>query len=295
MDYRDKVFLIVAENLSFSKAAAELFISQPAVTNHIKKLENKLESTLFERKGNKIYLTKAGTLTYNHLKSIRLLYRELEFNLTQLNDSLKGRLKIGASSTIAQYVIPKVIASFYKRYPKIEVYLINGNSSEIEKKLLENEIDIALVENESSQSNIKYINFLDDEIVAVTSKNSVYSKLKTLSISDFQELPIVLREKGSGTLQVIQQTLLKQNISVNDLNVVLHLGSTEAIKNFLSDFDGIALISDKSILKEYKQKEIVKIRIKNTTINRKFRIALHQGQPLSSSKIFIDFLLHYNY
>lgn len=295
MDYRDQVFLSVAEHLSFSKAANELFISQPAVTNHIKKLENKLNSTLFNRKGNKIYLTKAGALTYRHLKSIRLLYRELEFNLTQLNNSLKGSLRIGASSTIAQYVIPKVIASFYKRYPKIKVYLINGNSSEIEKKLLDNEIDIALVENKSSQSNIKYVNFLDDEIVAVTGKNSVYSKLKNLSIPDFQELPIVLREKGSGTLQVIQQTLLKQNISLNKLNVVLHLGSTEAIKNFLSDFDGIALVSDKSIVKEYKQKEIVKIRIKNTTINRKFRIALHQGHQLSSSKIFIDFLLHYNY
>ncbi|NCA86728.1 MAG: LysR family transcriptional regulator, partial [Clostridia bacterium] len=165
MDYRDNVFLTVAENLSFSKAAEELFISQPAVTNHIKELESKLNVALFERKGNKIYLTQAGTLTYDRLKQVRQLYSELEFDIERLNDTFKGSLRIGASSTISQYVVPKVIAAFYKRYPEIELHLLNGNSFEMEQKLLENELDMALVENEASQTNIRYIDFLDDEII----------------------------------------------------------------------------------------------------------------------------------
>jgi len=295
MDYRDNVFLAVAENLSFSKAAEELFISQPAVTNHIKELESKLNVTLFERKGNKIYLTDAGKLAYNHLKPIRQLYRELEFDLERLNDAFKGTLRIGASSTISQYFIPKVIAAFYKRYPKIELFLLNGNSLEMEQKLLENEIDLALVENEASQTNIKYIDFLNDEIVAVTGSNSVYSKRKLISIADFQQIPIVLREKGSGTLQVIQSALTKHNIFLDKLNILIHLGSTEAIKNFLLDFDGIALVSEKSIEKELQLKEIVKISIKNISLNRKFRIALRQGNQTSPAKLFIEFLLHYNF
>lgn len=295
MDYRDHVFLTVAENLSFSKAAEELFISQPAVTKHIKELESKLNITLFDRKGNKVYLTQAGRLSYNHLKAIRQSYRDLEFDIERLNDAYKGSLRIGASSTISQYLIPKVLAAFYKRYPKVELFLFNGNSFEVEQKLIENEIDMALVENESSQANIKYIDFLEDEIIVVAGSQSVFSKRKTISLSDLSEIPIVLREKGSGTLQVIQNVLAKHQVLLSQLQIVMHLGTTEAIKNFLSDFDGIAMVSEKSVEKELQLKELIKVKIKNVSLLREFRIALKQGQQSSSTKLFIDFLSHYNF
>ncbi|MGV8945041.1 MAG: LysR substrate-binding domain-containing protein [Lutibacter sp.] len=295
MDYRDKVFLAVAESLSFSKAANELFISQPAVTKHIKELESRLNSALFERKGNKVYLTKAGKMTYNYLKKIKQQYEELEFELGRMNDTFMGTLRIGASSTISQYIIPKVIALFHKRYPKIELFLFNGNSFEMEQKLLDNEIEIALVENDSSQLNIKYVNFIADEIVAVTGSQSVYAKLKSISLIDFQQIPIVLREKGSGTLEVIQKHLLKNNIKFENLNILIHLGSTEAIKNFLCNFDGIALVSEKAIEKELLLKQITKINIKGIQFNRTFRIAYRQGPEALSSKLFAEFLSKYNY
>ncbi|MDW7693891.1 LysR family transcriptional regulator [Flammeovirgaceae bacterium SG7u.111] len=294
MDYRDKVFLAVAENLSFSKAANELFISQPAVTKHIKELENKLSSTLFERKGNKIYLTKAGKVTYNYLKKIKQQYEELEFELGRVNDTFKGLLRIGASSTISQYLIPKVIAAFHKRYPSIEIFLFNGNSFEMERRLLENEIDMALVESETSQANIKYIDFLSDEIVAVTGSNSVYAKLNSITLADFQEIPIVLREKGSGTLEVIQKSLVKQQINLDKLNILIHLGSTESIKTFISECDGLALVSEKSIEKELMLKQLKKVSVKGLSFNRQFRIAIRQGQESKTSKLFIDFLTRYN-
>lgn len=294
MDYRDQVFLIVAENLSFSKAAEELFISQPAVSKHIKEIESKLNSALFERKGNKVYLTKAGKTTYGYLKKIMQQYEELDFELGRMNDTYKGTLRIGASSTISQYIIPKVIAAFHKRYPKIELFLLNGNSFEIEKKLLENKIEVALVENDSSQINIKYVDFLDDEIVAVTGTQSAYSKLKSISLTDFQQIPIVLREKGSGTLEVIQKQLAKNKVKFENLNILIHLGSTEAIKNFLCDFDGIALISEKAIEKELLLKQITKISIKGVHFHRKFRVAFRQGQESLSSRLFADFLSKHN-
>lgn len=291
MNFRDKVFISVAENLSFSKAAEELFISQPAVTKHIKEMESALNLALFERKGNRVYLTKAGKLAYDHLKNIRLLYRDMEFELERLNDSFKGTLRIGASSTISQYLIPKMLAAFYKRYPEIELFLFNGNSFEMEQKLLANEIDMALVENEASHSDIKYINFMDDEIIAVAGAQSVYAKKKSISASDLTEIPIVLREKGSGSLQVIQYALQKHNIDSEKLNITLHLGSTEAIKNFLLDFEGIALISEKAIEKELRLRELVKINIRNFSILRKFRFALKHGQAGASTQLLISFLL----
>lgn len=293
MDYRDEVFLAVAENLSFSKAAEALFISQPAVTKHIKELESKLNSTLFERKGNKVYLTKAGELAYIHLKQIKQQYHELEFELSRLNDTYKGALRIGASSTISQYLIPSVLASFHQRFPQIKLDLFNGNSFEMEQKLLNQKIDLALVENDSSQANIRYHNFLSDEIMIVCGANSVYGKRKNLTLADLQQIPMVLREWGSGTLEVIQHALQKQKIAFDKLNILIHLGSTEAIKNFLENFDGIAFVSEKAIEKELQLKRIVKLMVKELTISRNFRIAIRQGPENSTQQLFRNFLMQY--
>jgi DNA-binding transcriptional LysR family regulator len=295
MDYRDEVFLAVAENLSFSKAAEALFISQPAVTKHIKELESKLNSALFERKGNKVYLTKAGKLAYLHLKQIKQRYHELEFELSRLNDDYKGSLRIGASSTISQYLIPSVLAAFHQRFPQIKLDLFNGNSFSMEQKLLNQEIDLALVENDSSQSNIRYLDFLEDEIVVVSGINSVYGKRKNLSLADLQQIPIVLRERGSGTLEVIQHALKKHKIELDKLNILIHLGSTEAIKNFLVNFEGIAFVSEKAINKELQLKTIVRLNIKELTISRKLRIAIRQGPENSTQQLFRNFLMHYQF
>ena len=291
MDYRDKVFLAVADRLNISKAAEDLFISQPAVTKHIQELESKLKLALFERKGNRIHLTIAGKTTVDFLKNIERQYNELEFELGKLNNSFEGKIKIGASSTISQYYIPNIISLFHKRYPKIKIYLVNGNSVEIEKMLLNSEIDIALVENSSSHSNIKYTDFLDDEIVAITNTNSSYSKLNSISKTDLLQIPLVLREKGSGSLDVIKKAFKKNNIDYSQLNIFIHLGSTESIKNFLVDFDGISLVSEKSIEKELQLKIIKIIKLKNISINRKFRIAQRHSPEKSTDNLFINFLI----
>ncbi len=295
MDYRDTVFMAVAENLNFSKAAEELFISQPAVTKHIKELESKLNVRLFERKSNRIYLTKAGKLTYNYLKKIKQQYADLEFEIGMLNDTYNGILRIAASSTISQYLIPPALSAFYKKYPNIKLYLYNGNSFDMQQKLINNEADIVLVENISSHQDIKYGDFLDDEIVVITGANSVYAKKRFITIQDFLELPIVLREKGSGTLEVIKHSLSENNINIDKLNIFLHLGSTGAIKNFLIDFDGIALVSEKSIYNEIQLKTLKVIKVKNISINRKFRYGLRYGSELKLTKLFINFLSNYNF
>ncbi|MEL7587832.1 MAG: LysR family transcriptional regulator [Prolixibacteraceae bacterium] len=295
MDYRDEVFLAVAEGLSFSRAAEELYISQPAVTKHIKELERRLNIGLFERKGNKIYLTEAGKLTYDFLIRIRHHYGELEFQLGRLSDAFIGSIRIGCSSTISQYCIPKVLAAFYKRYPNIKLFVFNGNSFEMESKLLTNEIDLALVENESSRSEIHYRKFLEDEIVLVTAAQSEYAKRRTLSVDDLRQVPIVLREKGSGTLEVIQKSFARHSISVESLNIFIHLGSNESIKNFLCDFQGVALISERAIEKELLYKTLVRLNLLHLSFPREFRIALRHGHDTSGTTLFIDFLLNYNF
>lgn len=295
MDYRDTVFLSVAENLSFSKAAGDLNISQPAVTKHIKELEDRYKTNLFERKGNKIYLTKAGEKMYNALKQIALKYRELDFEIGQMHNSISGEFKIGASSTISQYVIPKAIASFHKRYPKIQIFLMNGNSFEMEKLLLDNQVDIALVENQSSQVGIRYKNFMDDELIVLTGANSVYAKRESISKEDLSQFPIVLREQGSGTLEVIRDAFIKQGIHFENINTLIHLGSTESIKNFLLDFDGLAIVSEKAVLTELYLKTHVKLKVTGFSIPRKFRIAYKLGHKSRQVELFENFLFGYNF
>ncbi len=295
MEFRDKLFISVAENLSFSKAAADMNISQPAVTRHIRELEERYNINLFERKGNKIYLTKPGEKVYNTFKEIARQYRELDFEIGQMHDSIEGEFKIGASSTISQYLIPKAIASFHKRYPRLQIFLMNGNSFEMEKALLNNQVDMALVENVSSQSGIRYRNFLDDELIVVTGAHSVYAKREEISKDDLFQIPIVLREQGSGTLEVIKDAFTKQNIDFEKLNTLIHLGSTESIKNFLADFDGLAIISEKAVTTEFYLKTLVKLKVSGFTIPRKLRLAYKLGHKSRQVELFENFLFSYNF
>jgi DNA-binding transcriptional LysR family regulator len=295
MDYRDTVFLLVAEQRSFSKAAESLHISQPAVSRHIKEMELRYDASLFERKGNRIYLTAAGEKVYHALREIAQHYRNLNFEMGEMHSVQSGEIIIGASSTIAQYVIPRVMASFHKRYSHIQLHLMNGNSSEMEQLLLDNRVDLALVENLSSQGGIRYRDFLHDELIVVTGKNSLYAERGTIEKEDLQQIPLVLREEGSGTLEVIRQLFARHQIPFRDLNTPIHLGSTESIKNFLLDFNGLAIISEKAIQNELYLKTLIKLQVTDIIFPRKFRIAQKIGHKSRLTDLFVQYLLNYRF
>lgn len=295
MDYRDRVFMSVAENLSFSKAARDLHISQPAVTRHIKELEERYHTTLFARKGNKVYLTPAGEEVYHAFRKIAQHYRTLAFELGQWQDQLEGEFIIGASSTISQYIIPRAIASFHKRYPNLQIHLINDNSFAMEKLLLEHRVDLALVENHSSQAGIRYQKFLTDELIVVAGANSVYARHETLQKEDLLRIPLVLREKGSGTLEVIQAALVQHGIAFDQLHHPIHLGSTESIKNFLLDFDGLAIVSDRAVQAERALGSLVQLRVAGLGMPRVLRLAFRQGAKSRQVELFENFLSQYNF
>lgn len=294
MDFRYKVFLAVANNLSFSKAAEQLFISQPAVSKQIKELEKAHDIALFLRKGNRISLTPAGKIVYSYAQKAYSLHSDLNCDLGALKNSHKGILRIGASSSITQYLIPNILANFHTRYPNISLEILNGNSFEMEQMLSKGKIDVALVENQTSKSDFNYQNFIEDEIVAIVGTQTSFAKLKYLNISDLNTIPLVLREIGSGTLQVIEKHFTKANIELDKLNIVIHLGSTEAIKNFLSQYDAIGLVSIRSIEKELQLNTIKILPIKGMQILRNFRIALPKGPRHGFIDIFINFLENYN-
>ena len=163
-DFRLKVFSCVARNLSFTKASQELYISQPAITKHIHELETVYNTRLFERLGNKIQLTDSGKLLLEHCDKILDDYGKLEYEMNLLKNRLVGELRVGASTTISQYVLPPLLASFVDRFPDITLNLTSGNSTTIEKELQGHSIDIAIVEGNIKQPALKYTYFMVDEL-----------------------------------------------------------------------------------------------------------------------------------
>jgi DNA-binding transcriptional LysR family regulator len=295
MDFRLKVFYTVANRLSFTKAATELFITQPAISKHIHELEEQYRIKLFDRNGSKIALTIAGELLLKHAKSVFEIYREIDFDMSTLINEHHGLLRLGASTTISQYIIPPFLARFHQKLQDIKVNLINGNTEQIENALLNKEIEVGIVEGQSKNQSIQYTEFLKDELVLVcNSKNALANKTEVTQ-EDLKQMRFLMREQGSGTLEVIEHALKPFEIKLSQLTVEMQLGSTESIKSYLMNSDCVAFMSIHAIQKELYANELAILDIENLTIERFFYIISLQGKKGSLSELFIrNFLNHYN-
>ena len=294
-NFRLKVFRSVAKNLSFTKASSELFITQPAITKHIQALEKQYGVRLFNRKSNRINLTPAGKVLYDYTKQLNHLERKLEEEMSRFKETETGTLRLGASTTIAQYVIPPILSEFRKKYPDVKLSLLNGNSEQIALALRNNEIDVGIVEGKVKSKEIRYEFFMKDELVAVTGPSNTIAGRNEIPFKNFLSLPLVLRERGSGTLEVLEYAFKVKKIRLSDLNVVMYLGSTEAIKRYLKSDDSIGMLSIRSIENEVKDGSLRVVHVKNFRVKRTFNFICLQGNtPSGLVSKFIRFSKHYH-
>jgi len=287
-DYRLKVFHTVASRLSFTRASDELNISQPAVTKHIKEIENQLHTRLFDRKGTSIQLTPSGKILFEYAEKIRNIYRDLEFEISQMNQQYKGKLIIGASTTVAQYVLPEILAKFKSYYKDLRIELIAHNTEMISELLKEGKIDLGIIEGESQSSYFEYRKFKRDEIVLVA-KSGHPLVHKTIHVQDLYSVDLVFREHGSGSLEFIQNRLKENGIDTDKLNVVMQLGSSESIKNYLLHSESMAFLSISTVLNELKNNLFSIVDIKNFTIERDFHFILPKGEQSDLIRLFLKF------
>ena len=294
-DFRLQVFQTAAKRLSFTKAASELFITQPAVTKHIHELEKQFKATLFERNGGKIKLTAAGEILLQHTEEIFSVYRNIEAELSQFSQKHKGKLRLGASTTVAQYVLPPVLAMFHKKFPGIQISLTTHNTEHIELALIHNEIDLGIIEGHSKNTSIKYTEFLEDEIVLVTSSKNLSVKKAAILPKELPGIKLLMREAGSGTLEVIRHTLKNAGIRLKDLQIEMELDGTESMKSYLLHSECMAFVSIYSVLNELQKNELRIIDIKSVDIKRHFYfIQLHgRSQPLP--ELFMSFASRHNF
>lgn len=287
-DYRLKVFHTVASRLSFTKASEELHISQPAVTKHIKEIETQVGSKLFDRKGTSIQLTRSGKILFEYAEKIRNIYRDLEFEIGQINQQHKGKLIIGASTTVAQYILPEILAKFNSYYKDIKIELLTGNTEAVSALLKDEKVDLGIIEGESQSSYFDYRTFKADEIVLAAKSDHPLAH-KTLQLKDLYGLDLIFREPGSGTLEFIQNRLKEKGINVNELNTVMQLGSSESIKNYLLHSDAMAFLSISTIVSELKNNSLAIVDIKNFSIERDFHFILPKGEQSELIKLFLRF------
>jgi DNA-binding transcriptional LysR family regulator len=290
----EKVFQSVAKNLSFTKASQELFITQPAITKHIHELEIAYQTRLFDRQGGKISLTDSGKLLLEHTERILDAYKRLEYEMHLLNNNYAGELRLGASTTIAQYVLPPLLASFIDKFPQVHLSLMNGNSREIETALQEHRIDLGLVEGVIRQPNLKYSTFLSDELVAVTRGRGKLLLTEEIMPEELLNIPLVLRERGSGTLDVFEKALQERDMKLSSLRVLMYLGSTESIKLFLEHTECMGIVSIRSVSNELYAGKLRVVEIKGMPMLREFSFVQLQGQEIGLSQEFIQFASLHN-
>ncbi len=286
IDTRLRVFRSVATQLSFTKAAGELFISQPAITRHIQELEKEYGVRLFDRIGNRIQLTRAGQLLLDHACKIIDAYHDLDFDMKKLSKKSEGELRIGASTTISQYVLPEMIAKFRRQYPDIRLTLLSGNSHEIEEALESGRIDLGMIEGIKRQQQFKYSPFMDDELVAMVRAENPLAEKDEISLNELRQTPMVLRELGSGTLDVFENALKAYGIGLSDLNVEMNFGTTEGIKHFVEHSDSMGIISIRAIYQEVFDNRFKILDIKNCKIARQFCFVEKRGATAGIAKIF---------
>ncbi|WP_143306553.1 LysR family transcriptional regulator [Chitinophaga vietnamensis] len=286
---RHLVFMEVAHQKSFSRASQVLFISQPAVSTHVKGLEEHYKTKLFERKGLQIELTEAGRLLYNRLLTMQHIQQETEFDISVMHDKQQatGILNLGASTTAALYILPKVMSAFHREYPLVDISLLNRNSEIVLQALLDKEINIGVTEERGKLTNITYQPFLKDQIVAVCSRHNPLAKRKNYALKDILQMELAIRERGSGTLEALKNGLQKSRIRLNDLQIKVRLGGTEALKNFLLESGCVGFLSTRSIAKELQQGELAVLHFEGLRIERSFYFIQRKGETSDLNKRFI--------
>jgi DNA-binding transcriptional LysR family regulator len=292
-NFRVVVFRAVAEQLNFRKAAEELYLTQPAVSLQIKALEEDLGVQLFHRAGAHITLTQAGGILLKYSQQLSALAAQTKQNLAAVSGEHAGHLALGASTTIAQYVLPRLLAKFQREHPRVHFTLIGGNTEHIVDAVEKQKIALGFIEGPSRSRNVKTEPFLEDELVLIVSTAHELAQRNMISCAELTSTPLLMRERGSGTRRVIEMALERLGVKRNSLEIVMELDSSEAIKSAVEAGLGIGFVSRWAIAKDLRLDNSFKIvEVNGLRIRREFLIAFASTpEPQNLAREFRRFLL----
>lgn len=273
------LFLVAAKLKNFSRAAEQMSISQPAFSAQIIKLEGILGSPLFERIGRRIELTEAGGVFEIYTQMTLNALREGKQAIDDITKNVVGKLRLGASTTIANYILPDRLGGFKKKYPLARIEMMVGNTSQIEQALLRGEIDLGLVEGPVRNKSISVHLFMKDELVVIFPYKHQWKNQSSIRMEDFRKEPLIIRERGSGTRRVFTDVIDPEK---NHLNIVMEIGDTEAIKKSARAGLGVAVMSRAAVEEEIKAKTLRAARIQGVGMERSLNLIILKNRYLSN-------------
>jgi DNA-binding transcriptional LysR family regulator len=251
-DRRLQVFHTVARVMSFTKAAEILHMTQPAVTFQIKQLEDAFNTRLFDRTHNKITLTEAGRVVYDYAEQILESYAKMANDVKDLTGDITGALVIGASTTIAEYLLPRLLGVFKKQFPDVTLRLQVGNTDAIVSMVENNLLDLGIVEAPVYNKNLEVITCRLDELVVIVPPDHPLAAFDTIRPEQLTQYPFILREEGSGSRAVIDEYMRNAGMNFIDFDIVMELGSPESVKMAVESEVGVAITSRTTLSKEIK-------------------------------------------
>ena len=275
-DRRLQVFHTVARLLSFTKAAETLHMTQPAVTFQVRQLEEHFNTRLFDRTHNRISLTEAGQRVYQYADRIFDLYGDMENAVREMTGDISGMVMIGASTTIAEYMLPALLGDFRQKYPEVNVRLKVSNTDGIVSMVENNVIDLGVVEAPVLNKNLVVDVCRMDQLVAIVPKDHVLANQKKVRLGELLKHPYICREEGSGTREVIAEYLTTCGINMNEVSICMELGSPEAVKGAVEAGMGVSIVSRATINKELQLNTLVALTL-DPNLERPFSF-VHQKQ-----------------
>jgi DNA-binding transcriptional LysR family regulator len=288
-DRRLQVFHTVARLLSFTKAADSLHMTQPAVTFQVRQLEEYFNTRLFDRTHNRISLTDVGEKVFVYSEQILGLYREMDNDIRTLTGEIIGVLVIGASTTVAEYMLPRLLGEFQELFPDVKLRLRVSNSLGIVHMIENNDIDVGIVESPVGNKSLSVEACWQDNLVVIVAPDHPLASKESVHVSELKQYPFVSREEGSGTRSVLCDYLEENDMTVNDLNLSMEFGSPEAIKNAVESGLGISVVSETTLVKELKLNTLKAIKI-DPPLHRPFSL-VHQRQKfrIRAMQEFLNF------
>ena len=285
------IFCKVVELKGFSKAGNAVHLSQPTVSSHIKDLENHFECQLIDRLGKKAIPTKAGELLYRYARKLIALRDEAESAMAEFHGNIKGRLMIGGSTIPGEYLLPRHIGAFTANFPRVSISLEIGDTDKIIQDVLSGFLELGIVGAQASDKNIYQEKLIEDEMKLVVTADHKWAEKKSISPELLYKEPFILREAGSGTLKSIKLSFKEKGLSVEDLNIIAEMGSTEAVIQGIKSKVGVSILSTIAVAEALTAGTLKALTVNKLNLKRSFYLITHKHRSASPlCKTFITFL-----
>jgi DNA-binding transcriptional LysR family regulator len=288
-----EIFQKVVELESFSKAAEVVLLAQASVSERIANLENMLGLKLLDRLGRRVVPTKAGVLLYKHALNLLEMKRIACAEMEDFLGITRGEVRIGGSTIPGEYVLPRVIGLFGKKSPMIAVTLVIADSSEIENRVLEGHLELAVIGRKTLHKNLQSSSLWEDELVLAVPPRHRWASKGEVSMEELIKEPFILRESGSGTLKTMDDYLQSVGVEgISSLNIVARLGTSTAVKEGIKAGLGVSILSSLAMNTEFETGILKRLKVKGLRMTRSFYLIRDKRRtPSPLCKAFMDFLI----